>query len=102
VQQGAERYFARFFFLGFPEEICVIDAGGISSALAAVLAGAKHAFLPKFTAAELSNAIVQYQATAMIAVPTMLQDLVQFHQQHTTCAPVCFLDSSHTATTTCR
>ena len=56
-------------------------AGGISSALAAVLAGAKHAFLPKFSAAELACAILQHRATAMIAVPTMLQDLVQYSQK---------------------
>lgn len=56
-------------------------AGGISSALAAVLAGAKHAFLPKFTAPGLARAIVHHRATAMIAVPTMLQDLTQHQQQ---------------------
>jgi acyl-CoA synthetase (AMP-forming)/AMP-acid ligase II len=67
-----------------------MHAGGISSALAAILAGAKHAFLPKFTAAELSSAIAQHQVTAMIAVPTMLQDLVQYHLQQTTNAVVRF------------
>jgi acyl-CoA synthetase (AMP-forming)/AMP-acid ligase II len=50
-------------------------AGGISSALAAVAAGAQHAFLPRFSAAGLVAVVAQHRVSALIAVPTMLQDL---------------------------
>ncbi|XP_057830057.2 2-succinylbenzoate--CoA ligase, chloroplastic/peroxisomal isoform X2 [Cryptomeria japonica] len=52
--------------------------GGISSALAIVLAGGCHIFLPKFEAASAIFAIQRYSVSAMITVPTMLADIVTF------------------------
>lgn len=40
------------------------------------MAGASHVILPRFQAAAVFDAIQDYHVTSMIAVPTMLTDLV--------------------------
>ena len=50
--------------------------GGLSSALAMLLAGARHVFLPRFDAAGALAAIQKEGVTAFIAVPAMVADLV--------------------------
>lgn len=50
--------------------------GGLSSAFAALMAGASHVFLPKFSAADVLDAVQRCQVSSMIAVPVMLQDMV--------------------------
>eukprot|EP01018_Ginkgo_biloba_P031109 Gb_01241 [translate_table: standard] len=52
--------------------------GGISSALALLMAGGCHVFLPKFEAASALLAIEKYSVSAMITVPTMLADIVSY------------------------
>ena len=54
-----------------------LRAGGISSALAALMAGCGHAFLPRYTPAALLAALQAHRVSATTAVPTMLSDLVQ-------------------------
>ncbi|GFR39868.1 hypothetical protein Agub_g368 [Astrephomene gubernaculifera] len=49
--------------------------GGLSSAFAALTAGAVHVFMRRFDPAAALGAIVRHRVTAFIAVPTMLQDL---------------------------
>lgn len=50
-------------------------AGGISSALAVLMAGGCHVFLQKYSPSALLAAVQQHRVSAMIAVPTMLQDI---------------------------
>lgn len=49
--------------------------GGISSGMAMLMAGARHVFLPKFSAKSTAGLAIQHHATALIAVPTMIVDL---------------------------
>ena len=49
--------------------------GGLSSALAALLAGARHVFAPRFSPAVAAALIRRHRVTALIAVPAMLEDL---------------------------
>eukprot|EP00850_Spirogloea_muscicola_P016501 SM000134S26944 [mRNA] locus=s134:194785:198483:+ [translate_table: standard] len=49
--------------------------GGISSALAMVMARGRHIFLPRFDPAQATQAVFEHHVTALIAVPTMLTDL---------------------------
>ncbi|KAG2495622.1 hypothetical protein HYH03_006222 [Edaphochlamys debaryana] len=49
--------------------------GGLSSAFAALLAGAVQVFVPRFEAEAALAAMVRHRVTSFIAVPTMLQDL---------------------------
>jgi acyl-activating enzyme 14 len=53
--------------------------GGISLALALLMAGACHVFIPKFEAASTLNVIQKHSVTAMIIVPTMLADIVTYY-----------------------
>eukprot|EP00892_Ulva_mutabilis_P001494 jgi/Ulvmu1/11345/UM075_0005.1 len=52
-----------------------MHAGGISSALAVLMAGGCHVFLPTYSPAAMLAAIHQHNISAMIAVPAMLQDI---------------------------
>jgi o-succinylbenzoate---CoA ligase len=54
----------------------LFHVGGLCSALAMLLAGAQHIFLPIFRAAECLNAFEMYKVTSFIAVPTMISDLL--------------------------
>jgi acyl-activating enzyme 14 len=54
----------------------LFHVGGISSAHAALAAGARHALLPRFSAASAVGAIERLGVTALIAVPAMLSDLL--------------------------
>lgn len=49
--------------------------GGLSSAMAVLMAGGTHVFMGRFTAAASLDVIAQHQVTAFIAVPTMMADL---------------------------
>lgn len=55
-----------------------MDTGGISSALAMLMAGSQQAFLRRYSADALVNALQQYSITATIAVPTMAYDLLNY------------------------
>eukprot|EP00898_Chlorokybus_atmophyticus_P000001 jgi/Chlat1/1000/Chrsp108S01409 len=57
--------------------------GGITSALAVVMAASSHVFLRKFSAAGLAAAAVEHGVTAFIAVPAMLTDLANHQGQYT-------------------
>lgn len=50
--------------------------GGISSALAMLMAGARHVIPPKFEAEKALKCIEDYQVTSFITVPAMLSDLI--------------------------
>ena len=54
----------------------LFHVGGLCSALAMLLAGAQHVFLPIFRAAQCLKAIEMYNVTNFIAVPTMISDLI--------------------------
>lgn len=53
--------------------------GGISSALAMLMAGACHVITPKFEAKSAFEAIREHEVTSLITVPTMMADLVSYH-----------------------
>lgn len=80
---------AKLAVVGYSEEDVFLHAaplfhiGGISSALAVLMAGSRHVFLDKYSPAVLFSALWQYRATATIAVPAMLSDilLAADHQQ---------------------
>ena len=55
----------------------LFHVGGLSSALACVMAGASQVFLPKYSSATALAAIRQLHVSAFIAVPAMLHDLAQ-------------------------
>lgn len=50
--------------------------GGLSSALAMLMVGACHVFIPKFDAKAALEAIAQVNVTSLITVPAMMADLV--------------------------
>ncbi|KAL9671748.1 hypothetical protein QQ045_009321 [Rhodiola kirilowii] len=50
--------------------------GGISSALAMLMIGARHILIPKFDAVKALKCIEDYQVTSFITVPAMLSDLI--------------------------
>ncbi len=50
--------------------------GGLSSALAMLMAGARHVFLPRFAPAEFLGAVAAMGVTSFIAVPAMVAALV--------------------------
>ncbi|KAG7668391.1 hypothetical protein KSW81_002277 [Nannochloris sp. 'desiccata'] len=54
----------------------LFHVGGLCSALAMLLVGAQHVFLPIFRASECLKAIEMYNVTSFIAVPTMISDLI--------------------------
>jgi acyl-activating enzyme 14 len=54
----------------------LFHVGGLCSALAMLLAGAQHVFLPIFRATDCLKAIEMYSVTSFIAVPTMISDLL--------------------------
>ncbi|KAH6827312.1 acyl-activating enzyme 14 [Perilla frutescens var. hirtella] len=53
--------------------------GGISSALAVLMAGGCHVITPKFEASLAFEAIREHSVTSLITVPTMMADLISFH-----------------------
>ncbi|PIN11349.1 Long chain fatty acid acyl-CoA ligase [Handroanthus impetiginosus] len=54
--------------------------GGISSALAILMAGGCHVITPKFEANSASEAIREHNVTSLITVPTMMADLISFNR----------------------
>ncbi|TYH16449.1 hypothetical protein ES288_A05G117800v1 [Gossypium darwinii] len=50
--------------------------GGLSSAMAMLMVGACHAFIPKFEATLALEAIEQHHVTSLITVPAMMADLI--------------------------
>ncbi|KAG8494881.1 hypothetical protein CXB51_012500 [Gossypium anomalum] len=50
--------------------------GGLSSAMAMLMVGACHAFIPKFEATLTLEAIEQHHVTSLITVPAMMADLI--------------------------
>ncbi|KAL6206523.1 hypothetical protein ACLB2K_023771 [Fragaria x ananassa] len=73
---------AKLSVVGYGEEdvylhtapLCHI--GGLSSALAMLMVGACHVFIPKFDAKAALKAIAQHNVTSLITVPAMMADLV--------------------------
>lgn len=51
--------------------------GGISSALAVTAAAGRHVLMPRYSAAEAWRLMQQHRVTALIAVPTMIDDLAR-------------------------
>ncbi|KAL3157069.1 hypothetical protein ABBQ38_001316 [Trebouxia sp. C0009 RCD-2024] len=51
--------------------------GGLSSAIALLMAGGTHVFMGRFNAAGSLSIIARYQVTAFIAVPAMMADLTE-------------------------
>jgi acyl-activating enzyme 14 len=54
----------------------LFHVGGLSSAFAVLMARGAHVFLPRYSSAAALALIRQHAVTALIAVPTMMQDLV--------------------------
>lgn len=50
--------------------------GGISSAMAMLMAGGCHVIIPKFEAMLACEAIREHNVTSLITVPTMMADLI--------------------------
>ncbi|KAG9439138.1 hypothetical protein H6P81_019303 [Aristolochia fimbriata] len=50
--------------------------GGISSAMAMLMVGACHIFIPKFGAEAALTSIEQHKVTSLITVPTMMADFI--------------------------
>lgn len=73
---------AKMVYAGYNSEDVYLHAaplfhiGGLSSAVTALMTGATHVFLPRFTAAGAVAAIRAHRVTAFIVVPAMLLDLV--------------------------
>ncbi|KAK6154827.1 hypothetical protein DH2020_009075 [Rehmannia glutinosa] len=59
--------------------------GGISSALAMLMAGGCHVIIPKFEANLAIEAIREHNVTSLITVPTMMADLISFNRMNQTC-----------------
>ncbi|XP_019185894.1 PREDICTED: 2-succinylbenzoate--CoA ligase, chloroplastic/peroxisomal isoform X2 [Ipomoea nil] len=55
--------------------------GGISSALAVLMAGGCHILIPKFDAGLAVGSIHQHHVTSLITVPAMMADLVSFYRK---------------------
>ncbi|CAN4081966.1 unnamed protein product [Withania somnifera] len=55
--------------------------GGISSALALLMAGGCHILLPKFEAKLAVESIDQHNVTSFITVPAMMADLISFYRE---------------------
>ncbi|KAL1567500.1 o-succinylbenzoate--CoA ligase [Salvia divinorum] len=58
--------------------------GGISSALAVLMAGGCHIIMPKFETESAFEAIRYHSVTSLITVPTMMADLISFHSMNRT------------------
>ncbi|XP_051128537.1 2-succinylbenzoate--CoA ligase, chloroplastic/peroxisomal [Andrographis paniculata] len=58
--------------------------GGISSAMAMLMAGGCHVILPKFEAKLACEAIREHLVTSIITVPTMMADLISFNRMNFT------------------
>lgn len=54
--------------------------GGISSALALLMAGGCHILLPKFEAKLAIESIEQHNVTSFITVPAMMSDVISFYR----------------------
>ncbi|CAH9141472.1 unnamed protein product [Cuscuta epithymum] len=55
--------------------------GGMSSAMAVLMAGGCHILIPKFNAGLAVESIHQYAVTSLITVPAMMTDLVSFYSR---------------------
>ncbi|CAH9076412.1 unnamed protein product [Cuscuta epithymum] len=55
--------------------------GGMSSAMAVLMAGGCHILIPKFNAGLAVESIHQYAVTSLITVPAMMTDLVSFYRK---------------------
>lgn len=62
--------------------------GGLSSALAMLMVGACHVFIPKFDAKSALEAIGQHNVTSLITVPAMMADLVSKFRGNDTCKDI--------------
>ncbi|KAL0310505.1 UNVERIFIED_CONTAM: 2-succinylbenzoate--CoA ligase, chloroplastic/peroxisomal [Sesamum angustifolium] len=58
--------------------------GGISSAMAMLMAGGCHVMLPKFDTNLAIEAIREHNVTSLITVPTMMADLITFNRMKKT------------------
>ncbi|KAI3466875.1 hypothetical protein Pfo_023538 [Paulownia fortunei] len=58
--------------------------GGISSAMAMLMAGGCNVIIPKFEANLASQAIREHNVTSLITVPTMMADLISFNRMKQT------------------
>ncbi|KAL3741317.1 hypothetical protein ACJRO7_016880 [Eucalyptus globulus] len=56
--------------------------GGLSSAMAMLMAGACHVLLPKFKAKTAIEVTEKHDVTALITVPAMVADLISFLRDH--------------------
>ncbi|KZV46273.1 2-succinylbenzoate--CoA ligase, chloroplastic/peroxisomal-like [Dorcoceras hygrometricum] len=56
--------------------------GGISSAMAVLMAGGCHVMMPKFEARLACEAIREHSVTSLITVPTMMADLINVNRTH--------------------
>lgn len=54
--------------------------GGISSAMAVLMAGGRHVIIPKFEPTLASEAITEHNVTSLITVPTMMADLISLNR----------------------
>ncbi|KAL7102595.1 hypothetical protein ACP275_08G129300 [Erythranthe tilingii] len=54
--------------------------GGISSAMAMLMAGGCHVIIPKFEANLAFEVIREYNVTSLITVPTMMADLISYNR----------------------
>lgn len=54
--------------------------GGISSAMAVLMAGGRHVIIPKFEPNLASEAITEHNVTSLITVPTMMADLISLNR----------------------
>lgn len=52
--------------------------GGISSAMAMLMAGGCHVIIPKFEAKLAIESIQKHHVTSFITVPTIMADLISF------------------------
>ena len=74
---------AKLRVVGYNAQDCYLHAaplfhiGGLSSAMAVLLAGGKHVFMERFSPKPALDAIQQHRITAIIAVPAMISDLAR-------------------------
>lgn len=61
--------------------------GGLSSAIAMLMLGARHILIPKFEVKSAVEAIDLYGVTSLITVPAMMADLVSLIR----CLYLCFV-----------
>lgn len=69
-----------FFLQVYLHTAPLCHIGGISSALAMLMAGGRHILLPKFEAKLAVESIDQHCVTSLITVPAMMTDLISFYK----------------------